>query len=78
MMQVCTMASGQTLLTTSGNPLSPSHTTKKTSLTPRLRKSVSTLIQNLAKAHGFARRCARLRLKYHGFGRRAASTWSAR
>ena len=39
---------GQTLPTTSGSPLSPSHTTKNTSLTPRLRKSVSTLIQNFA------------------------------
>src|SRR6185437_3532017 len=47
-MQVCTTVCGQTLLTTSGSPLSPSHTTKKTSLTPRLRRSVSTLIQNFA------------------------------
>ncbi|CQD11269.1 transposase [Mycobacterium europaeum] len=30
--------------------------------------------QNLAKAHGFARRCARWRLKCHGLGSRVAST----
>jgi hypothetical protein len=33
---------------TSGSPLRPSQTTKKASLTPRLRRSVSTLIQNFA------------------------------
>src|SRR5271154_1830699 len=48
MMQVCTIACGQTLPTTSGSPFSPSQTTKNTSLMPRLRRSVSTLIQNLA------------------------------
>ena len=48
MMQVCTMACGHTLPTTSGRPLSPSQTTKNTSPTPRFFKSVSTLIQNLA------------------------------
>jgi hypothetical protein len=37
-----------TLETTSGSPFSPSQTTKNTSLIPRLRRSVSTLIQNLA------------------------------
>jgi hypothetical protein len=42
MMQVCTMASGHTLLTTSGSPFRPSQTTKKVSFTPRLRRSVST------------------------------------
>ena len=42
------MAAGQALPTTSGRPFSPSQTTKNTSLTPRLRRSVSTLIQNLA------------------------------
>ena len=47
-MQVCTMARGQTFVTTSGSPLRPSQTTKNTSLIPRLRRSVSTLIQNLA------------------------------
>ena len=48
MMQVCTIVCGQTLPTTSGRPFSPSQTTKNTSFTPRLRMSVSTLIQNLA------------------------------
>ena len=48
MMQVCTIACGQTLPTTSGRPLSPSQTTKNMSLTPRLRRSVSTAIQNFA------------------------------
>src|ERR1700748_419796 len=47
-MQVWTMAAGQALPTTSGSPLRPSQTTKNTSLIPRLRRSVSTLIQNLA------------------------------
>ena len=47
-MHVCTMACGQTFVTTSGSPLRPSQTTKNTSLTPRLRRSVRTLIQNLA------------------------------
>jgi two-component system sensor histidine kinase BaeS len=32
----------------SGNPFSPSQTTKKVSFTPRLRRSVNTLIQNFA------------------------------
>jgi hypothetical protein len=62
------------LPTTSGKPLSPSQTRKNTSAMPRLRRSVNTANQNFAKAHGFARTCARWRLKYHGFGRRAAST----
>src|SRR6202048_746020 len=48
MMQVCTMGCGQMLPTTSGRPLRPSQTRKNTSLMPRLRRSVSTLIQNLA------------------------------
>ena len=48
MMQVCTMVWGHTLPTTSGRPLRPSQTTKNVSRTPRLRRSVSTLIQNLA------------------------------
>jgi hypothetical protein len=48
MMQVCTVASGHTLPTTSGRPFNPSQTKKNTSLTPRLRISVSTLIQNFA------------------------------
>ena len=47
-MQVCTIACGQVLPTTSGTPFRPSQTTKNTSLTPRLRRSASTLIQNLA------------------------------
>jgi hypothetical protein len=42
------MACGQALPTTSGRPLSPSQTTKNTSLTPLFLRSVSTLIQNLA------------------------------
>src|SRR3954447_26925306 len=42
------MASGNTALTESGRPLRPSQTMKNTSLTPRLRRSVSTLIQNFA------------------------------
>ena len=42
------MLNGHTLPTTSGSPFSPSQTTKKVSLTPRLRRSVSTLIQNFA------------------------------
>src|SRR4051795_11431231 len=37
MMQVWTVVSGHTFPTTSGNPLSQSQTTKKVSLTPRLR-----------------------------------------
>src|SRR4051812_33823063 len=48
MMQVWTMDSGHTFWTTSGRPFSPSHTTKKTSVTPRFFMSMSTLIQNLA------------------------------
>src|SRR3954464_15109530 len=48
MMQVCTIAWGQTLLTTSGRPFSPSQITKNVSLIPRLRRSVSTAIQNFA------------------------------
>jgi hypothetical protein len=62
----------------SGRPLSPSHTTRHTSSTPRFLISVNTASQNLAKAHGFARTCARWRLNCHGFGSRAVSTWSAR
>src|SRR3954453_16561352 len=48
MMEVCTIVWGHTLPTTSGSPSRPSQTTKKVSLTPRLRRSVSTLIQNFA------------------------------
>src|SRR5680860_1906224 len=48
MMHVCTMAWGHTFPTTSGSPLRPSQTTEEVSLTPRLRRSVSTLIQNFA------------------------------
>ena len=48
MTHVCTMARGQAFPTTSGRPFSPSQTTKNTSLTPRLRRSASTLSQNLA------------------------------
>ena len=48
MMQVWTITAGHTLATTSGRPFSPSQTTKNTSRTPRLRRSVSTLIQNFA------------------------------
>src|SRR5881398_2195407 len=47
MMQVCAMACGQTLDTTSGSPLSPSQTTKNTSPIPRFFRSVSTAIQKL-------------------------------
>src|SRR3954452_9380639 len=47
MMQVCTIVWGHTLPTTSGSPFGPSQTTKKVSLTPRLRRSVSTLIGEL-------------------------------
>lgn len=46
--EVCTVASGNTAFTPSGRPLSPSQTTKKTSLTPRFFSSVSTASQNLA------------------------------
>jgi hypothetical protein len=46
--QVCTIAWGQTLDTTSSKPLSPSQTTKNVSRMPRLRRSVSTAIQNFA------------------------------
>jgi hypothetical protein len=48
MMHVWTVLSGHTLPTTSGSPFRPSQTTKKVSLTPRLRRSVRTLIQNFA------------------------------
>jgi hypothetical protein len=48
MMQVCTVASGNTAFTESGRPLSPSQTTKKTSRTPRDFRSVSTAYQNFA------------------------------
>ncbi len=48
MMHVWTVVSGHTFPTTSGSPLSPSQTTKKVSLTPRLRRSVRTAIQNFA------------------------------
>ena len=48
MMHVCTIVWGHTLTTTSGRPFSPSQTRKNTSLMPRLRRSVSTAIQNLA------------------------------
>lgn len=48
MMQVCTMASGNTEFTESGRPFSPSHTTKKMSLTPRDFRSVRTAYQNFA------------------------------
>jgi hypothetical protein len=58
--------------------LSPSHTTMQTSCVPRFLISESTRTQNFAKAHGFARTCARWRLNCHGFGSRAVSTWSAR
>ena len=46
-MHVCTVARGHTFATTSGSPLSPSQTRKNTSLTPRLRMSVSTAIGKL-------------------------------
>ena len=45
MMQVCTRLEGHTFRTTSGSSFNPSHATKNTSFTPRLRRSVSTLIQ---------------------------------
>ena len=48
MMQVCTMVCGHTFPTTSGSPFNPSQTRKNMSLMPRLRMSVSTLIQNFA------------------------------
>src|SRR6478736_5232799 len=48
MMQVCTVASGNTAPTLSGRPLSPSHTTKNTSRTPRFFRAVSTANQNFA------------------------------
>jgi MFS family permease len=41
----CTTVRGHTFVTTSGSPFRPSQTRKNTSLTPRLRRSVSTLIQ---------------------------------
>ncbi len=47
-MQVCTVASGNTALTLSGRPFSPSQTTKNTSLTPRVFRSVRTANQNFA------------------------------
>ena len=46
--QVWTSASGQVARIASGRPFSPSQHTMKTSATPRLRSSVSTVIQNLA------------------------------
>jgi hypothetical protein len=49
-MHVWTMACGQAFPTTSGRPFSPSQTTKNTSLTPLFFRSVSTLIQNLARS----------------------------
>ena len=48
MMQVWTIAAGNTAATESGRPFSPSHTTKKVSFTPRFLMSVSTFIQNFA------------------------------
>ncbi len=72
------MARSHTVVIASGSPLRPSQTAMHTSLVPRFLISVSTAGQNFAKAHGFARRYARWRLKCHGLGRRAVSTWSAR
>lgn len=48
MTHVCTTASGQTTPTASGSSLSPSHTRKNTSPTPRFFSSVSTASQCLA------------------------------
>ena len=47
-MYVCTVAIGRTAFTEFGSPLSPSHTTKNTSATPRFLRSVRTAIQNFA------------------------------
>ena len=63
-----------TVLIASGSPLRPSQTTMHTSAVPRFLISVSTDSQNFAKAHEFARTCARWHLKCHGFGRRVVST----
>ena len=46
MTHVCTVALGQVAMIASGRPLSPSQQTNRTSLTPRLRSSVSTPAQN--------------------------------
>ena len=48
MMQACTVASCQTVVTDSGRPLSPSQTTMQTSSTPRFLISVRTPSQNFA------------------------------
>ena len=48
MMQVWTIAAGNTAFTESGSPFSPSHTTKNTSLTPRDFRSLRTAYQNFA------------------------------
>jgi len=45
---VCTVACGQVAVMASGSPLSPSQHTMHTSLTPRLRSSVSIPIHTLA------------------------------
>ncbi|BCO36313.1 hypothetical protein MHEC_28880 [Mycobacterium heckeshornense] len=76
--EVWITVSGKIERIASGKPVSPSQQAMRMSRTPRLRRSMMTFCQNRAKAHGFARRCARWRLKYHEFGRRAVSTWSAR
>src|SRR6266550_1340809 len=47
-MQVWFTACGKTASIASGNPVRPSVQTKSTSLTPRLRSSVSTLVQKRA------------------------------
>jgi hypothetical protein len=78
MTHVWTIVRSHTAVIASGRPFSPSHTTMHTSATPRCLSSVRTASQNFAKAHMFARTCARWRLNCHGFGRRAVSTWSKR
>src|ERR1700712_1752402 len=45
---VCTMVSGHVVVTASGRPFRPSHTTMQTSWTPRFLISVSTDSQNFA------------------------------
>ena len=48
MMQVWTIAAGNTALTLSGRPFSPSQTTENTSRTPRDFRSFRTAYQNFA------------------------------
>jgi len=54
--QVCTTARGNTEQITSGSPVRPSQQQIRTSRSPRLRRSASTLAQNLTRRRRFTAR----------------------